>query len=182
MEDENKCKKDLYINNSKEALNMMKDSYFSELNKTYQIDNKAGVISAVIIGLFTLYIPMIPFEKIKKSFRIFSKTNVVILTIMLYSLLLSFILLMIAFYFFYKSYNVRNFKYLNLDDLIDEKYLRKSSEEMNVFFCEKYLKVIKHNFKVNNEKVMFLKKGIFLSFTSFTLISVVLVTLLCFVS
>ena len=54
-------------------LEVSMNEYAKERERTNTIENKANVFISVIIALFTIYIPIIPFSKLFAAYSIFNK-------------------------------------------------------------------------------------------------------------
>lgn len=70
-------------------LEVSMDEYARERERTNTIENKANVFISVIIALFTIYIPIIPFSKLLTAYSTFSKTGIACVTAVLCVMILS---------------------------------------------------------------------------------------------
>lgn len=152
-------------------LDISLDEYAKERERANIIESKAHAFISVIIALFTIYIPIIPFSKLSKAYTTFSKAGVVCLTVILCLMLLSIILLILAFTNLYKAYKIDGYHRVDFSNLNDDNILTQSENDVKRAFIDHYNKILVSNAKINTKKAEAVSNGIKYSVIAFALLS-----------
>lgn len=95
-------------------LDVSMDEYAKERERSNILDNKANAFISVIIAVFTLYIPIIPFSKLIAAYSQLGKVGAICVTIALCVMVAALILMIIAFTNLYKGFKIQLFCELSL--------------------------------------------------------------------
>lgn len=159
-------------------LDVSLDEYAKERERTNTIESKANAFISVIIALFTIYIPIIPFSKLSIAYSTFNKTGVVCLTVTLCFMVLSIILLIFAFANLYKAYKVKGYHRVEFSSLNDDSILVQSENNVKRALVEHYNTILIENAKINTEKAEAVTAGIKYCIIAFALLSLSAITLI----
>lgn len=159
-------------------LEISKDEYSKERERSTNLDNKANIFLSALIAILALYIPIIPFEKMKNAYMESEKVIIVITTIDICILILACIFLVISFYYLYKVISVKSFLRINFENLNDETILSQSLNDVERGLLNHYNTILIENAKINDDKVKMLVIGIKNSIISFLLLSLATISLL----
>ena len=159
-------------------LDISLDEYAKERERTNTIESKANAFISVVIAIFTLYIPIIPFSKLTTAYSTFDKVGVVGLTVVLCVMLLSVILLVFAFINLYKGYKVKPYHRVEFSNLNDDGILAESENDVKRGLIEHYNTILTNNAKINTEKAEAVATGIRFSIIAFALLSLSAITLI----
>lgn len=159
-------------------LDVSLDEYAKERERTNTIESKANAFISVIIALFTIYIPIIPFSKLSIAYSTFNKPGVVCLTVTLCVMLLSIILLIFAFANLYKAYKVKGYHRVEFSSLNDDSILVQSENNVKRALVEHYNTILTENAKINTEKAEAVAAGIKYCIIAFALLSLSAITLI----
>ena len=162
-------------------LDISKNEYSKERERANILDNKAGILISAIIAMVTLYVPIIPFSIIKKTYIESNKLSVVMLTINLCVLVLACMSIAIAFYNLYKVISVKPYLRVNFENLNDENVLCQSKENIELGLLNHFNTILIKNAEINNEKAKMLVRGLKYSILSFALISISAISLIIIV-
>lgn len=152
-------------------LDVSLDEYAKERERTNAIESKANAFISVIIAIFTIYIPIIPFSKLNIAYTTFNKTGIVCLTVALCVMLLSIILLVFAFINLYKGYKVNPYLRVEFSSLNDDSILAQSENNVKRALVDHYNTILTGNAKINTEKAEAVATGIKYSIIAFALLS-----------
>ncbi len=171
-------------------LEEIKKQYDVENERENKIGTKASTFITVIMAIITLYIPMIPFEGLKKflgasTITIIDKTLTVIFIIVL---VCGVILLTVAFVFLVKAYGVKGYKRVNVDDLLriansNREHDNKYKSQIAQGIVAHYHKILRGsldeagNMKINSDSADSVAIGIMLTVIGFVLLSVATIML-----
>ena len=162
-------------------LEISKDEYSKERERTNNLDNKTNVFISAILAIITIYIPIIPFKEIKVVYMQNEKVTLIIATVGICLLLLSFVYLIIAFYNLYKAFDLKSFNRVNFENLNDEEILQQSINKVERGLIRHYNTILTENAKTNNDKAKKLANGIKKCIIGFALLSVATISLLIIV-
>ncbi len=159
-------------------LDIVRETYNKEIERTNMLDNKAGIFISAIIAVITIFIPIIPFEQLLDVYLNGSKPQVVVTTCSLCALVVSFVLLGISFFYLYKAFALKRFGKVNIENMskvINQKYSITEIEK-NLFLHYKGICV--ENTKTNNEKAQKIQFGLKLSMISFLILCLAVIFLI----
>ena len=159
-------------------LDVSLDEYAKERERTNTIESKANAFISVIIALFTIYIPIIPFSKLSIAYSSFNKPGIACLTVTLCVMLLSVILLIFAFANLYKAYKVKGYHRVEFSSLNDDNILAQSENNVKRALVDHYNTILVGNAKINTEKAEAVAAGIKYSIIAFALLSLSSITLI----
>lgn len=153
-------------------LDISLNEYAKERERTNTIESKANAFISVIIALFTIYIPIIPFSKLSIAYSTFNKPGIVCLTITLCVMLSSIMLLIFAFTNLYKAYKIKGYHRVEFSSLNDDSILVQSENNVKRALIEHYNTILTENAKINTEKAEAVSAGIKYSIIAFVLLSI----------
>ena len=159
-------------------LDVSMDEYAKERERTNTIENKANVFISVIIALFTIYIPIIPFSKLFVAYSTFSKIGIACVTTVLCVMVLSVIFLIIAFVNLYKGYKIKPYLRVEFSSLNDENILAQSENDVKRALIAHYNTIRTGNAEINSEKADAVSVGIKYSILAFALLSLSAIALI----
>lgn len=159
-------------------LEISKDEYDKERERTNNLDNKANIFMSAIIAIITLYIPIIPFQDLKKIYSASSKESIILVTICICILSVAFISLIMAFYNLYKSFSLKPYNRVNFENLNDEQILLQNQNSVERGLLNHYNTIIQNNAQINDDKANRLTVGIKYSIICFSLVSIATISLL----
>lgn len=151
-------------------LQISRDEYASEKERTNSLDNKANIFMSAIIAVITIFIPIIPFSKIPEIYISSSKIQIVIATLILSILTSAIGLLIKAFSLLYSSFQLKNYACINIENLNDDYILRQDINISEKGLIEHYNSILKTNIEINNEKAEKIVIGLKYSAISFALL------------
>lgn len=151
-------------------LEVAKDEYSKERERTNSLDNKAGIFVAAIIAVTTVFIPIIPFDLIAKEYTSGARTD--LLTASLCILFLAIVLLIIAFFRLYKAISIKSYMVPKIEDLKDPEMLAQDSNVTKKGLIKHYCTIITNNQSVNEKKADSINAGLCLSLYGFLVLSV----------
>lgn len=160
-------KTDIY-KSSELILNIYMDEYSKERDRSERFDNKAGLFVTALIALLTIYIQIIPFEKIKSSYE--NSHRVIVLTVFIVILVVAIVFFIISFIMFIISLLSREYQKVNIDDL---KKCEENSERPDIMafaLNQHYAKIIDHNRDVTNKKFKYCQNAIIFTLITFLLL------------
>lgn len=159
------------------VLEVMRESYYKEIERTNIIDNKTGIFISAIIAVVTIFIPIIPFDTLIPLYKEGAKYQIVGVTCALCGLVVAFILLGIAFFKLYKAISPKSFVKVNIGDVSkidpEENDICKIEQE----FTEHYHKICSVNTNVNDDKAEKFTSGLKLSMISFLILCLSVIVL-----
>ncbi len=159
-------------------LKISMDEYAKEKERSNIIDNKANAFISVIIAIITLYIPIIPFSKLKWAYSEFAKTGIVCVTIVLCVIVVSLVLMIIAFINLYNSFKLQPFYRVDFGNLNDVSLLQQSENIVKKGLIDHYNTILVGNAEINNKKAQKVSVGLKYSIISFLLLSLSTISLI----
>lgn len=149
-------------------LEISKNEYGRERERSNMLDNKAGFFLSASIAVLTILIPIIPFSKIIDFFSSATKGYIAMAIIALCLLLTALILFIISIYNLYSAYKVQKFKNINYENLNDKQLLQTQKTQTELGFISHYNTILVFNAEVNNEKAQKIQIGLKYSVLSFS--------------
>lgn len=159
-------------------LDISLDEYSKERERSNTIESKANAFISVIIAIFTIYIPIIPFSKLNMAYSSFNNLGLISMTVVLCVMLLSLILLIFAFVNLYKGYKVKPYLRVEFSNLNDDSVLAQSENDVKRALVEHYNTILTENAKINTEKAEAVVTGIKYSIIAFALLSLSAIALI----
>lgn len=142
-------------------LELVRDEYSKERDRTRILDGKAAHFMTAIILVITVFIPITPFEEIKKVFLL-SNDMWVVKCIMINMCILYVIGIAMLIYAFKRlliAYNVTEFERFDVDNSA-ESYRQINKNAIESALCDNYINIVRENTQVNDNKVKNIKKGV----------------------
>lgn len=152
-------------------LEISKEEHLREMQRSQALDNKSSVFIAGLIAVITIFMPLIPFEKIILVYKEDSKPIIVLTTIVLCALVSSIILFIKAFYKLFKAFNLKFYASINIENLCDEENLKEEADITNVELVKHYNKILSENISINDAKADSIAKGFEYSIFAFFILS-----------
>lgn len=159
-------------------LDVSMDEYTKERERSNILDNKANAFISVIIAIFTLYIPIIPFSKLTAAYSQFGKIGIVCITITLCVMVTALILMIIAFINLYKGFKIQPFYRVEFSNLNDVNLLKHSEDVIKKGLVDHYNTILNGNADINTKKAEKISNGLKYSIVSFILFSLSTIALL----
>lgn len=141
-------------------LDCAKDEYTKERERTHFLDNKASFFMSAIILVATIFVPFIPFNKmrgivasgtdVQKAATYIAGTLVVV----------SFIILGFAFRKLYDAYKIKGYERFNIENIADMGNLTTERNAMEKALCVNYKETIEKNIMSNDDKAVKVSAGI----------------------
>lgn len=159
-------------------LEVSMDEYAKERERSNILDNKANAFISVIIAVFTLYIPIIPFSKLIAAYSQFGKTGTVCITIVLCIMVVALILMVIAFVNLYRGFKIQPFLRVDFSSLNDTNLLQCSENDVEKGLIDHYNTILTGNADINSKKAEYISAGLRYSIISFVLLSLSTIALI----
>lgn len=159
-------------------LDIVRETYNNEIERTNMLDKKASVFITAIIAVITIFIPIIPFEQIIEVYQYGNKLQIIVATCSLCALLVSFVLLGVAFFYLYKAFSLRSFGKVNLENISKNINQKHSIIEVEKNLFSHYKTICVENTNTNNEKAQRIKYGLKLSMFSFLILCIAVISLI----
>lgn len=155
--------------NFKTDIDILKEEYDFERQRTSIIDNKSSFFMTSILVIITVYLPLFPFEKIMKLKNNFFETMTFLRFISILIFSGGLVILYFSLHNFFKAFYLKEFRSFNVGELINQENL----EEKDYFemISNHYLNIIVFNSKKNDEKVDHLRKGLKFFYLGFIMLS-----------
>lgn len=156
-------------------LNVIRDEYTKEIERSNSLDNKAGIFIAAIIAVLTIFVPNIPYKNIVGS--LYADRNVAIITVFLCLLTGALILIVISFTELYMVIKTEGYKRPQIDSLIKENLLQQDENVSQEGLIEHYYEIVDSNENLNSKKAKHLDTGIIIAVIAFLLMLIVTIVL-----
>ncbi len=183
--DEKECRQisqdSMFYPSASIMLEVSKDEYTKERERTNNLDNKANVFISAMLAIITLYIPIIPFKEIKGVYMHNEKFSLIMVTVSVCVLLLAFAYLSIAFYNLYKAFSLKPFFRVEFENLNDEQLLQQPGNKVERGLINHYNLILNRNADINDNKAKKLSTGIKKCIIGFALLSLATISLLIIV-
>ncbi len=173
-----KTKTDLNYPAASVMLEVSMDEYAKERERSNTLDNKANAFISVIIAIFTLYIPIIPFSKLITAYSEFGKVGVACVTVVLCIMITSLILMLVAFINLYNAYKTQPYCRVEFSNLNDETLLKLSENDVKKGLVDHYNSILTSNADINTQKAEKVSIGLKYSIISFLLLSLSTIALI----
>ena len=133
-------------------LDVMREEYSKERDRCSSLEKKAEFFITAIIAIITLFIPMLPFDKLIESYKgvLF---RVVLETVMLCAFTYALGCLIYALYLLFQVVKLKKYSRPNLVALKDEDIQIQKEEITANGLLDHFYTIVDSNIKVNNEKV-----------------------------
>lgn len=159
-------------------LEVSMDEYAKERERSNILDNKANAFISVIIAVFTLYIPIIPFSKLIAAYSQLGKVGTICVTIALCIMVAALILMIIAFTNLYKGFKIQPFLRVEFSNLKDPNLLKCSENDVKKGLIDHYNTILTSNADINSKKADRISVGLRYSIISFVLLSLSTIALI----
>ena len=159
-------------------LEVSMDEYAKERERSNILDNKANAFISVIIAVFTLYIPIIPFSKLIAAYSHLGKVGVIGVTIALCVMVTALVLMVIAFTNLYKGFKIQPFVRVEFSNLKDPDLLKCSENDVKKGLIDHYNTILTSNADINSKKAERISVGLRYSIISFVLLSLSTIALI----
>lgn len=150
-----------FINNkyksAKIALPTMMDEYTKERERSGILDNKAVALLTILIALITIYVPIIPFDKIKTIYISGQKNQIIILVIIIMVFISALIITGYEFFWLISTLKLQTYKRVEIDKIVSDAALQCDDEIMERQLCKHYFDLININSEKNDLKAKNLK-------------------------
>lgn len=168
--------------NAKIAFEEIKSEYEMENERENKIASKSSAFITVIIAVVALFIPLVPFDRLKNFFSNIQNTEEKwIVIVSLFLLVGGLAVLMVAFGFFIKAYSVKGYNRVEVDDLMQIANQQENADPESQIYqglVAHYHKTLRGtmdkagNMKINTESASSNRSGIVLTVVGFAIISV----------
>lgn len=159
-------------------LDVSMDEYTTERERSNILDNKANAFISVIIAVFTLYIPIIPFSKLIAAYSQLGKVGTICVTIALCVMVAAFILMIIAFTNLYRGFKIQPFMRVQFSNLKDINLLKCPEDDVKKGLIDHYYTILTSNADINSKKAENISTGLKYSIISFILLSLSTIALI----
>ncbi len=151
-------------------LEIMRESYYKEMERTNILDNKTGVFISALIAVITIFMPIIPFDSLVTLYKEGAKYQIVGVTCALCGLVVAFILLGIAFFNLYKAISPKTFVKVNIADVNKINPQEADISEIEEDLTHHYYDICSTNADKNGKKAEKFSLGLKLSIFSFLIL------------
>ena len=152
------------------CLPTMIDEYTKERERGSILDNKALALITILLALITVYLPLIPFSKIKKIYNTGKNSEITLLVTLLFCFIAAIIVTIISFCILIVIYRLKTYHRVDLQIITNKKYLLKNDDIYQQALCEHYKELTLHNSSVNDKKAKKLNLAFILTIISFILL------------
>ena len=178
-EKQNSDKEHNISNGASVILPVFMDEYSKELERKNIIENKVTSLIAVQIAILTIFMPIIPFDKLYDLFRNNNNGIVISTSIACLFLLISIGIMIIAFGLSMSAMRVEAYNKVNIEQLVKEENLKHFVNDVEVALCIHYEYLISNNTKLTDRKANRYKRGLPLTIVAFLCLIVGTVVLKC---
>lgn len=162
-------------------LDIARDEYAKERERSQILDNKASFFMSAIILMITIFIPFIPIQEICAVIVEGTKKQNSITCAFGTLTIVSFVLLAYAFKKLYDAYRIKGYERFNIENLVDLNNLRTDRNIMEKSLCENYKNTVEKNIDKNEDKANKVANGIKLCSIGFLLLALSAIVLVCVV-
>lgn len=160
----------LTFESSNILLDIMREEYSKERERCASLENKAGMFITAVIAIITVFIPMVPLEKIIGSYGD-NMLHIIVVTVLLCVFALAFGNLIYAFYWLFQVVNLKEYCRPDLLSVKDKEIQLQPELITASGLLDHFYTIIDTNMKVNDQKVDNLKKGLTSSIVGFILLA-----------
>lgn len=165
--------------NAKTALEEMHIAYEVENERKRTLDGKANAFMAANIAILTIYIPLIPFERMLDFFSNAGNYKIITASMALAVLVTGIIFFVVAFKKLADGYSNKQYRFLNVDELLRVANARESFSDGTTEngMVAHYHYILRGtidesgNMKINEERAIRIQKGINATVIGFCLIN-----------
>lgn len=152
---------------AKVALPIFIDEYTKECDRKAAIENKVISLVTIEIAILTIFVPIIPFDSIRKY--LFCKSNGICIcaTIACLLLIISAIMMIISFGILMSAVNIQTYEKVDIEQLDEDEVLSEHANSVERGLCEHYKKLILFNSRLSDKKVKKYEIGLPLTIMSF---------------
>ena len=166
-----KKEKKCYIS-SRVLLEMVRDECAKEQERGNNLDNKSGFFITVILAVATIFVPIIPLEKILSVYQFGVCVQKCCISVMLFCVIISFLLLIGAFRSLYEAYKLTDYMHPDLSIIDNEGYHILHPDRIEKGLCDHYKTIVCFNRDVNNRKCDAITLGIKMCSVGFVILIV----------
>lgn len=149
------------------AVQVMMDEYTKERERGGILDNKAVALITILIALITVYLPIIPFDKIKTIYESDSKNKLLALGIIILIFLIALVIIGITFAKLINVVKLKVYKRVDIEKLLKEEYLTAEPDMYGQALSDHYKSLIIQNSENNDIKSDKLNSCFILTIISF---------------
>lgn len=173
-------KEEIAYKGAEVAMTVMIDEYSKELERKTILENKVVTILTIQMGMLTLLIPMIPFEKIQAFFRKGCGIGFAITILSVMMLVVALVVMSVSFGLLISAIKIQVYKKVDIMKLCSEDKLQQNGDVAAASLCIHYRDITIQNEQQNNNKGRKFQTALPLSICSFVLltISVIMIKLL----
>ncbi len=145
------------------------DEYTKERERTTKLDTKASFFMTTIIGLLTVFIKVIPVEKIIHFINSSSQCCIkcFYFCVSLSILIIGVFLLIKAFYNMFKAYSLTKYPRANIFGTDMSTIIPEKKQKIELDFFQQYKQVLSGTIEKNNEKAEMISAGLKFVFIGF---------------
>lgn len=162
-------------------LECAKDEYNKEHERLYSLDNKASFFMSAIILVATIFIPFVPFGKIRGIMSYGSDLQKAVTYITATLIAVALVFLITAFKHLYDAYKIKAFDRFNIENLSDISIMTADRNCSEKGLCENYKNTIAKNIEKNDKKADQISRGIKYSAIGFLLLTISAIFMVCFI-
>lgn len=151
-------------------LEVAKDEYTKERERSNSLDNKSSVFISAIIAMVTIFIPIIPFKEVMTVYASGNNVSISILTIISCIFITAVAYLIAAFYKLYTAFKLKAYSRVCFDDLQDKDILAAEPSAAQKGLIDHYCTILNTNENINNEKADKVSLGLKYSIIGFSLL------------
>lgn len=152
------------------ALQVFIDEYSKELERKNFLENKVIALVTIQMAILTVFMPIIPFDKIILGLRCTNNTEIIITTIACMALLFSVITIITSFVILLSAVKIQTYKKVDIEQLNLDSNLKQDQNAVERGLCNHYAKITLENAQLNAEKANKFKLGLPLTIASFACI------------
>lgn len=168
-----KKNKQIQYPSSSVLLEISKDEYSKERDRSNNFENKSGLFITGIIALLTIYLNLIPFDTIINSFSSSSNVfTIVFSTICCILQLIALICIIMSFTLFVTILDSKKYMRVDFDNLSNESNNMLPPDIMMYALVDHYHTILLFNADINNKKAESFSKGVKYTLTAFIILLV----------
>lgn len=166
MNEDNEIR-EVYFKSAEVALPTMIDEYTKERERGGILDNKAVGLITILLALVTVYMPIIPFNKVKDLYESGTKNQLIALGIISLIFVLALIITGIAFIKLTSIVKLKTYTRVDIEELTTEDNFILEQDVYEKALCIHYKKIIMDNSGINDIKSNKLNSCFMLTIISF---------------
>lgn len=153
------------------ALPVFIDEYSKEGDRKNAIENKINSLLTVEVAVLTVFIPIIPFESIKKYLFDNCKGIIIATTIACVLLSISIFMLMVSFGILMSAVNIQTYSKVDIEELNSDDVLKQDANSVERGLCDHYKTITLHNSNINEKKARKYEICLPITISSFVLLA-----------